>query len=55
MDIRFYVDPTTGWPHVYNHEVDETEVEDVLKKPGEDRAGRGGSRLLLAEHKQVGT
>ena len=47
MDIRFYVDPTTGWPHVYNHEVDETEVEDVLRKPGEDRAGRGGSRVAI--------
>jgi hypothetical protein len=25
--IRFYIDPTTGLPHIYNHQVDETEVK----------------------------
>ena len=30
MDIRFYIDPETGYPHIYRHGVDEYEVEDVL-------------------------
>ncbi len=29
MDIRFHIDPETGLPHIYEHEVDESEVEDV--------------------------
>jgi hypothetical protein len=49
MGLRFYVDPTTGWPHVYHHQVDETEVEDGLRKPGEDRAGSGGSRVAIGQ------
>lgn len=44
MDVRFYVDPETGEPHIYNHQVTEEEVTDVLRKPGEDRPGREGSR-----------
>jgi hypothetical protein len=38
MDIRFYIDPETGLPHIYNHDVDGDEVEEVLQNPGEDRA-----------------
>jgi len=30
MKIRFYIDPETGLPHIYNHKVREDEVEDVL-------------------------
>jgi len=40
MNIRFYIDPETGAPHIYNHHVDEDEVEDVLGNPGEDRPSR---------------
>ena len=29
MNIRFYEDPETGLPHIYNHGVTEDEVEDV--------------------------
>jgi hypothetical protein len=32
------LDPATGLPHIYNHNVDEVEVIEVLEKPGEDRA-----------------
>ena len=45
MDLRFYVDPETGEPHIYRHSVSEDEVEDVLARPLEDRAGREGSRI----------
>lgn len=34
-------------PHIYNHDVTEEEVEDVLSRPGEDRAGREGTRVAL--------
>jgi hypothetical protein len=36
-------------PHIYNHGVDEEEVEDVLEGPGEDRPGREGSRIALGQ------
>ena len=49
MKIRFYIDPQTGAPHIYNHRVDEDEVEDVLRNPGEDRPGRAGSRVSLGQ------
>jgi hypothetical protein len=47
MNIRFYIDPETQMPHIYGHGVDEDEVEDVLRKPGEDRLGREGSRVAV--------
>ena len=49
MKIRFYIDPETGQPHIYNHEVREDEVEDVLRKPGEDRPGHEGARIAIGK------
>jgi len=49
MNIRYYIDPETGLPHIYKHNVFENEVEDVLLKPGEDRLGREGSRIALGQ------
>jgi Domain of unknown function (DUF4258) len=49
MDIRFYRDPATGEPHIYNHGVTEDEVEEVLRRPGEDRLGREGSRVAIGQ------
>jgi Domain of unknown function (DUF4258) len=49
MHVRFYLDPETGEPHIYNHGVSEDEVEDVLRAPGEDRPGREGSRVALGQ------
>jgi hypothetical protein len=45
MNIRFYIDPETDLPHIYNHNVSEDEVEDVLTLPGEDYLGRNNSRI----------
>ena len=45
MKIRFYIDKETELPHIYNHDVQEVEVEDVLRKPGEDRPGKENSRI----------
>jgi hypothetical protein len=47
--VRFYTDPETGQPHIYGHEVDEDEVEDVLEQPAEDRPGREGSRVAIGQ------
>ncbi len=49
MRIRFYVDPATGEPHIYNHGVTEEEVADVIDSPGEDRLGREGSRIAIGQ------
>ena len=49
MTVRYYLDPETGEPHIYNHGVSEDEVEDVLRAPGEDRPGREGSRVALGQ------
>ena len=49
MNIRFYIDPETGLPHIYRHEVDESEVEDVLSRPGEDRPGHEGARVAIGQ------
>ena len=49
MKIRFYTDPATGEPHIYNHGVTEEEAEEVLDHPGEDRLGREGARIALGQ------
>ena len=47
--VRFFLDEATGLPHIYNHGVNEEEVEDVLTNPGEDRPGRKGSRVAIGQ------
>jgi hypothetical protein len=49
MKIRFYIDPETKQLHIYNHDVNESEVKSVLKKSGEDRPGHGGSRVAIGQ------
>ncbi len=49
MNIRFYVDPETGRPHLERHGVTENEVADVLLRAGEDRPGGEGSRVALGQ------
>lgn len=49
MNIRFYIDPETGIPHIYSHGVNEEEVEDILRSPGEDRPGLEGSRIAIGQ------
>lgn len=34
---------------MYGHAVDEEEVEEVLRAPGEDRPGREGSRVAIGQ------
>lgn len=47
MRLRFYIDRDTELPHIYNHHVRESEVEQVLRHPGEDRPGTEGSRVAM--------
>ena len=47
--IRFYIDPETDLPHIFNHDVTEEEVLEVLRAPLEDRKGRDGSRVTLGQ------
>lgn len=47
MDIRYYLDPETGLPHIYDHGVTEAEVEWVLRRVGEDGPSSGGSRQAV--------
>ncbi len=49
MNLRFYIDPDSGQPHVDSHGVSEAEVQDVLARPIEDRAGHEGSRVALGQ------
>ncbi len=49
MRVRYYIDPDTNEPHLYKHDVSESEVEEVLESPGEDRSGRDGSRVAIGQ------
>lgn len=49
MRVRFYLDPRTGQPHIYGHGVSESEVEEILTRPGEDRPGVEGARIALGQ------
>jgi len=43
------IDPATGQPHIFRHNVQENEVEGVLAKPIEDRAGTEDSRVAVGQ------
>lgn len=49
MELRFFIDPASGQPHIYDHGVSEEEVRQVLLHPGEDRQGSGNSRIALGQ------
>lgn len=48
-NVRYYIDPEIGLPHIYNHGVSEEEVEEVLARPGEDRQGYEGARVAIGQ------
>jgi hypothetical protein len=47
MQVRFYVDPATGLPHLLRHGVTEDEAVEVLASPSEDRPGVEGVRVAI--------
>lgn len=52
MQIRYHIDPTTGQPHIYEHEVSEQEVEDILSRPLQDIRGRDDSRISIGQTRE---
>jgi len=49
VNLRFYLDPASGQPHIWNHDVNEEDVEEALENAGEDRPGRDGSRVATGQ------
>lgn len=49
MNIRYHLNPVTGEPHIYDHNVSEQDIEDVLENWPEDRSGKGGTRVALGQ------
>jgi CBS domain-containing protein len=46
-EIRYNLDVETGLPHIFDHGVSTDEVEDVLRRPLENRRGGDDSRVLI--------
>ena len=49
MNIRYFINPSTRLPHIYDHGVTELEVEQVLRNPMETSRGRGDSWIALGK------
>jgi hypothetical protein len=49
MEIRYYRDPESGLPHIYDHGITEIEVEWILARPSEDEACADNSRQALGQ------
>lgn len=49
MEIRYYLDPETGLPHIYDHGVTEADIEDVMRGSGENLPAKDQSRMKLGK------
>ena len=49
MQVRYHIDPATGQPHIFGHNVFEQEVEDILSRPLQDIRGRDDSRIAIGQ------
>ena len=49
MIIRFYIDPDTSEPHIFEHGVSADEVREVLRKPLEEAKSRKHSIIALGQ------
>jgi hypothetical protein len=49
MELRFWNDPESGLPHIYEHGVTEAEVLQVLLRSGEEFPGGDDSRIRLGQ------
>jgi hypothetical protein len=49
MELRFWKDPETGLPHIYEHGVTEDEVRQVLSRPGLDFPEDRHSHVHMAQ------
>jgi hypothetical protein len=55
MEIRYYLDPESWEPHIYDHAVTENEVEDVLNGAGDDLRGENDTRIKLGQASSAAT
>ena len=49
MEVRYYRNPETGLPHIFDHGVTEAEVEWILTRPVEDGPSSRGSRQAVGK------
>jgi hypothetical protein len=49
IKVRYYQDAASGLPHIRGHGITESEVEDVLRRAGEDRGGYDGARIAIGQ------
>jgi hypothetical protein len=49
MELRFWIDPETGLPHIFDYGVTEEEVRQVLRRKGEEVPGSDRSRIRLGQ------
>jgi hypothetical protein len=49
MELRFWIDPESDLPHIFDHGVTEEEVRQVLSRMGEELPGRDRSRIRLGQ------
>jgi hypothetical protein len=49
MELRFWIDPETGLPHIHDHGVTEEEVLQVLSRPGLDYPAERSARVRLGQ------
>jgi len=49
MELRFWIDPETDLPHIFDHGVTEEEVRQVLSRRGEELPGSDRSRIRLGQ------
>ena len=49
MELKFFIDPETEQPHIFNHGVTEAEVRQVLARPGLVLKGDENSRFALGQ------
>lgn len=49
MNIRYFLDPDTGLPHIYGHGIVEHEIEEVMRGDGDDVSGRENSRIKIGQ------
>jgi hypothetical protein len=55
VEVRFYVDPETGLPHIRRHDIDEDEVRDVLGRHSRTDRGEKAHGSPLAKPAQADT
>ena len=49
MSLRFYLNPISDLPHIYDHGISEAEVEWVLQRPYEDGPSKNDSRQAIGQ------